>query len=110
IALPAALFDVVQLLAPQIRLAPEVADAFADQRAAGLLEDRVVPLADVRDVLRRGESAVGELHQAALALADHAAQASDFIETGEAARDRLAVFAIVTLVGIGRKAEGARRH
>jgi len=52
---------------------------------------------------------VSELHQTALAFPDDAAEARDFIETGEAAGYRLAVFTIVALVGIGRKAEAPAR-
>ena len=61
----------------------------------------VVPLADVRDVLGSGKGAVGELHQAALAFADDPAEARDFSQAGEPARYRFAVFAIMTLVGVG---------
>src|SRR5688572_32079308 len=80
-----------------------MADAFADKRPARFLENGVVPLADVRNMLGRRERAVGKLHQAALAFADDPAQAGDFTQAREPARDRFAVFAIMTLVGVDRK-------
>src|SRR5690349_25170357 len=85
-------------------------DAFTDKRPARFLENRIVPVADVRDVLRGSERAMGKLNQAAPALAYCPTQAGDFVESGETARHRLSVLTKMTLIGIGRKAKSAGGH
>src|SRR4029450_6062621 len=83
-----AFFDVVQLLAPEVGLAPAMTNAFADQRAAGFAQNSVIPLANGRNVFGRRKCSVGELHGAPLVLPHYTPKPLYLVQACGAASER----------------------